>query len=139
MQALRYAEKKMSKYLSVVSAYLPSVNERLNYGTSRSKVAEVHLLFLIKTDHPQAPALVEKVRRYYSPVDSVFYLEKSKYLEASFAVHGSELRMEFYLELLSDFCKRRDRVFGVFPGSKFMLANQVSFRSFQISLSSIRG
>lgn len=139
MQALQYAEKKMSRYCSVYLAYLPSANECLNYGSSRSKVAEVYFLFLIKKDHPQADELVEKVQRYYFPVETPFYMEKNKYLEACIAVHGSELRMEFYLDLLRDFCNPMDRVFGVLSGTKFMLANQVSNLTLQLSLSSTRG
>lgn len=136
LQAQKYAERKMQRYILISSAYLPSPNERLNMGTSRSKCSEVFLHFLIKRDGPQASTLVDKVKRHYSSVPTFYYTEKSKYLEASFAVHGSELRMEFYLELVKDFCKPNERVFGVYPGSKFILANKVRF---SVSLSSSRG
>lgn len=125
VQALRFADKRMSKYICVSCAYTPSPNERLNLGTSRSKSSEVYLLFLIRKHHPRASALVEKVKQCYTAVDTSYYTERNKYLEACFSVHGSELRMEFYLELIKEFCKPQEKVFGVFSGSKFILANKV--------------
>jgi hypothetical protein len=130
VQALRYAQKKMPKYMCISSAYLPAANERLNLGTSRAKSTDVLLLFLIKKDHPKVNDLVAKVQPEYSAVKTSYYTERNKYLEACFAVHPSELRMEFYFGLLKDFCKPKERVFGVFPGSKFLLANRVRLLPF---------
>jgi hypothetical protein len=139
LQAEQYAERRMSKYVCLSSAYTPSAYERLNLGTSRSKSSEVHLLFLIREDHPDAPALVEKVKLNYTAGDSPYYTEKNKYLEACFAVHGFELRMEFYLELLSDFCNPADRIFGIYCGSKVVLASKVIGVLSCSCLSSTRG
>lgn len=82
-------------------------------------------MFLIRDDHPKKMELVRKVKLSYAPENCPYYTEKYKYLEASFAVHGYELRMEFYLELLKDFSEHASRVFGIYCGSKFILASKV--------------
>ena len=35
--------------------------------------------------------------------------------------------MEFYLELVQEFCKLGNGVYGIFTGTKFMIACQVGF------------
>ena len=111
---------------------MPSAYERLNLESSRSKCSEVYLLFLIRSAHPDSTALLEKVRPKDTAENTPYYTEKNKYLEASFAVHGYELRMEFYLELLSDFCDESSRVFGIYSGSKMILASKVIVHSFAV-------
>lgn len=41
----------------------------------------------------------------------------------------SELRMEFYIDLIRTYCKKRDSTLGVFCGSKFIVASLVSYKS----------
>lgn len=41
----------------------------------------------------------------------------------------SELRMEFYINLIRTYCDKGDSTFGVFSGSKFMVASLVNTSS----------
>jgi hypothetical protein len=52
-------------------------------------------------------------------------LEAGKYQELKYRLSSSELRMEFYLDLLFDFCRPRDRFLGVYSGSKCLVAAKV--------------
>jgi hypothetical protein len=59
----------------------------------------------------------------------VYYLDPSKNTEAKWRIEASELRMEFYLEILHAFAKREENVLGLYSGAKFMLAAKVYFHT----------
>ena len=50
-----------------------------------------------------------------------------QYKEAKYRINSMDLWMEFYLELVQDLCKPRDGIYGIFIGTKFMIACQERF------------
>jgi hypothetical protein len=52
-------------------------------------------------------------------------LEAGKYQELKYRLSSSELRMEFYLDLLFDFYRPGDRFLGVYSGSTCLMAAKV--------------
>jgi hypothetical protein len=88
---------------------------------------DVYLLFLVKKGRTQFEATKKKIKKAYRAADVPYYSDSGKYLEVKYRLHNSELRMEFYFELLRTFCKPRDNFLGIYTGSKCMLAAQVNF------------
>ena len=97
-------------------------NERL-YDRKRA-VGVVHLLFLIKKDSNENS---KSVKEYYIAPNIPYYTVIGQYKEVDYRINSMELRVEFYLELVQDFCKPGDEVYGIFTGMKFMIACWVGF------------
>ena len=66
-----------------------------------------------------------KILSEYRVPDIPYYLEAGKYQELKYRLSSSELRMEFYLDLLFDFCRPGDRFLGVYLGSNCLVAAKV--------------
>ena len=59
------------------------------------------------------------------PSDVPFYLEVGRYNEVKYRVEPSELRMEFYLEIMKLFCRARENFIGIHCNSKCLLVAKV--------------
>ena len=55
-----------------------------------------------------------------------YYSNMGKYNEVKYHVHSSELRMEFYLELMKLFCRARENFVNIHCSLKCLLAAKVS-------------
>jgi hypothetical protein len=69
--------------------------------------------------------LKTKIRSEYRTPDIPYYVEVRKYQDLKYRLYANELRMEFYLDLLFDLCRPRDRFLGVFTRSKCLVAAKV--------------
>ena len=120
--AIAYAQLVMIGYALKTSSYRAAKNERL-YDYKRA-VGEVHLLFLMKKG---SNVNSKSVKEYYIAPNIPYYTVIGQYKEADYRINLMELRMEFYLELVQEFCKPGDGVYGIFTGTKFMIVCRVQF------------
>jgi hypothetical protein len=134
LQAVVYAQRNMREYyIAKDSKYYPSKFERLYDQTTRQSSAigaGVYLLFMVKKDSPQFEAKKKRIKKEYRAADVPYYSESRKYMEAKYRLHNSELRMEFYFELLQTFCYPGKNFLSILSGSKCMLAARVSIQIF---------
>jgi hypothetical protein len=124
-QAAEYARESFTNYTIRESKYRPQNNERLYDASVRKQSPDVFLLFLVKNDDTEAQGLRGKILSECRAPDTPYYLEAGKYQELKYRLSSSELRMEFYLDLLFDFCRPRDRFLGVYSRSKCLVAAKV--------------
>jgi hypothetical protein len=125
VQAAEYARESFTNYTIRESKYIQEKNERLYDGSARKQSPDVFLLFLVKNDDTEAQGLRGKILSEYRAPDIPYYLETGKYQELKYRLSSSELHMEFYLDLLFNFCRPRDRFLGVYSGSKCLVAAKV--------------
>ena len=59
------------------------------------------------------------------PSDVPYYSEVERYNEVKYRVEPSELRMEFYLEIMKLFCRAGKNFVGIHCGSKCLLVAKV--------------
>jgi hypothetical protein len=124
-QAAEYARESFTNYTIQESKYIPAKNERLYDNSARKQSLDVFLLFLVKKGDKEAEGLRGKILSEYCAPDIPYYMEAAKYQELKYRLSSSELRMEFYLDLLVDFCRPGDRFLGVYSGSKCLVAAKV--------------
>lgn len=123
-QAIAYGEKYMKQYEVIPSRYIPAKNERLNDHTTRnSGKDELYLVFLVRAGRSDDR---KKVKSVYKAPNTNYYTVYGLYKEAHLRLNARELRMEFYIELLKTFCLPGENFWGVFSGTKCMLAARVS-------------
>ena len=63
---------------------------------------------------------------YTTPQTCVYYTDPSKNNEGKWRLRPTELRMEFYMNILQDFAAASENILAVFTGRKFMLAGKVN-------------
>ena len=63
---------------------------------------------------------------YTTPQTCVYYTDPSKNNEGKWRLRPTELRMEFYVNILQDFAAASENILAVFTGRKFMLARKVN-------------
>ena len=125
-QSTAFVRQFLSEYKTIQSVYRASKNERLDDTKTRVPPALVHLLFLFKRGDDRASRLRQNVRKEFTvPSDVPYYTDVGRYMEAKYRVYASELRMEFYFELLNLFCRAGENIVGIHSGAKFMLAAKV--------------
>jgi hypothetical protein len=124
-QAVEYARETFKNYTIRESKYIPAKNERLYDGLVRKQSPDVFLLFLVKNDDIEALGLRGKILSEYHALEIPYYLEAGKYQELKYRLSSSELRMEFYLDLLFEFCRPGDQLLGVYSGLKCLVAAKV--------------
>jgi hypothetical protein len=124
-EVVEYAGHNFMSYAIIQSKYIPAKNEQLYDQLARKQSADVFLMFLVKKDDREAESLKSKIRGEYRAPDIPYYVEAEKYQEIKYRLCASELRMEFYLDLLFDLCRLGDRLFGVFTSSKCLVATKV--------------
>ena len=116
----------MPEYESTYSVYRASRNERLNDTKTRAPPAAVYLLFLLKRGDDCASRLRQNVKAEFAVLSDVpYYSEVERYNEVKYRVEPSELRMEFYLEIMKLFCRVGENFVGIHCGSKCLLAAKV--------------
>jgi hypothetical protein len=124
-QAAEYARESFTNYSIRESKYIPAKNERLYDKTARKQSMDVILLFLVKKGDREAESLRAKIQSEYHAPDIPYYLEAGKYQELKYRLSSSELHMEFYLDLLYNFCKPGDRFLGVYTRLKCLVAAKI--------------
>ena len=116
----------MPEYESTYSVYRSSRNERLNDAKTRAPPAAVYLLFLLKRGNERASRLRKNVKAEFAvPSDVPYYSKVERYNEVKYRVEPSELRMEFYLEIMKLFCRAGENFVGIHCGSKCLLVAKV--------------
>ena len=113
-----------AKYVRKFSTYIPAKFERLEDlpATHRNARAPISLMFLIRHVDKDRINIPEE---FAAPNTSV-YTKPRKYQELEYRDQPSELRMEFYLQLLDLFCRPGDTIYSVFSGTKVLCAGLVS-------------
>jgi hypothetical protein len=119
VQAAEYARESFTNYTIRESKYIPAKNERLYDGYAQKQSPDVFLLLLVKNGDIEANGLRGKILSEYHAPDIPYYLE------LKYRLSSSELRMEFYLDFIFDFCKFGDRFLGVYSGWKCLVAAKV--------------
>ena len=86
----------------------------------------MYLLFLLKRGDDRASRLQQNVKAEFAVLSDVpYYSEVERYNEVKNRVEPSELRMEFYLEIMKLFCRARENFVGIHCSSKCLLAAKV--------------
>ena len=125
-QSADFVKRFLSEYESVHSVYRATKNELLDDAKTRAPPASVFFLFLFKRGDDRASRLSQNVRKEFTvPLDVPYYSDVGRYNEVKYRVYATELRLEFYFELLSLFYRANENVIGIHCGSKFMLAAKV--------------
>ena len=123
----------MPEYESTYSVYRASRNERLNDAKTRTPLATMYLLFLLRRGDDRASRLWQNVKAEFAiPSDVPYYSEVGRYNEVKYRVEPSKLRMEFsklrmefYLEIMKLFCRAGENFIGIHCGLKCLLAAKV--------------
>ena len=125
-QSADFVKRFLPEYESVHSVYRATKNERLDDAKTRVPPASVFFLFLFKRGDDRASCLRQNLRKEFTiPLDVPYYSDIGRYNEVKYRVYATELRLEFYFELLNLFCRANENVIGIHCGSKFMLATKV--------------
>ena len=125
-QSADFVKRFMPEYESTYSVYRSSRNERLNDAKTRASPAAVYLLFLLKRGDDRVSRLRQNVKAKFAiPSDVPYYSEVGRYNEVKYRVEPSELRMEFYLEIMKLFCRAGENFIGIHCGSKCLLEAKV--------------
>ena len=107
------------------SKYISAKNEQLYDESVRKQFPDVFFLFLVKNGDTKVDDLQGNILLEYPASNIPYYLEAGKYQELKYRLSLSELHMEFYLDLLFDFCRPRDQFLGVYSGSKYLVAAKI--------------
>ena len=125
--AMKFAETRMPEFDIMHSTYIPSKAEILNNVSTRGTAPDVPLLFLFKRGNAYADEARRRMKGIYTtPVTCVYYMDPSKNNKGKWRLRPTELRMEFYLNILQDFAAASENILDVFTGRKFMLAAKVT-------------
>ena len=124
--AIKFAETRMPEFDIMQSTYILSKAEKLNNISTRGTAPNVPLLFLFKRRNTYADEARGRMKGVYiTPQTCVYYTDSSKNNEGKWRLQPTELRMEFYLNILQDFAAASKNILAVFTGRKFMLAAKV--------------
>ena len=125
-QLADFMKRFMPEYESTYSMYRSSRNERLNDAKTRAPPTAVYLLFLLRCGNDRVSRLRQNVKAEFAvPSDVPYYSDVGRYNEVKYRVEPSELRMEFYLEIMKLFCRAGENFVGIHCGSKCLLAAKV--------------
>ena len=123
---MKFAETRMPEFDIMHLTYIPSKVEMLNNFSTRGTAPNVPLLFLFKRGNAYADEARRKMKGIYTtPVLCVYYTDPSKNNEGKWRLRSTELRMEFYLNILQDFAAASENILALFTARKFMLAAKV--------------
>ena len=124
--AMKFAETRMPEFDIMHSTYILSKAEMLNNVSTRGMAPDVPLLFLFKRGNAYADEARRRMKGIYTtPVTCVYYTDLSKNNEGKWRLQLTELRMEFYVNILQDFAAASENILAVFTGRKFTLAAKV--------------
>ena len=125
--AMKFAETRMPEFDIMHSTYIPSKAEMLNNVSTCGTAPDVPLLFLFKRGNAYADEARRSMKGVYTtPQTCVYYTDPSKNNEGKWRLRPTELRMEFYVNILQDFAAASENILAVFTGRKFMLAGKVN-------------
>jgi len=122
----KFAASRLKDFKMKISTYYPSKAKRLDNLSNRAMALPVKLVFLLKMNEEEEPKYSVALKRSFDTEDILYYREFSKNTEAKYRIHPTELRMEFYINLLERFCVKGENVIGVYTRAKFMIAAKVS-------------
>ena len=119
------------------SVYKACKAERLyDIPIRQAALPSVNLHFFYQRDVPSyIPGLIKP--EYVAP-NIAYYNDPRENHESKFRSRSSELRMEFYLDIIQNFASPGENFFGVYTGAKCMLAAKVVTPSIGGLLSSTR-
>ena len=124
--AIKFAETRMPEFDIMHSTFIPSKAEMLNNVSTHATAPDVPLLFLFKRGNAYADEARRRMKGIYTTlVTCVYYTDPLKNNEGKWRLRSTELRMEFYLNILQDFAATSVNILAVFTGCKFMLAAKV--------------
>ena len=124
--AMKFAKTRMPEFDIMHSMYIPSKAEMLNNVSTCGMALDVPLLFIFKRENAYADEACRRMKGIYTtPQTCVYYTDPSKNNEGKWRLRPTELRMEFYLNILQDFAAASENILAVFTGRKFMLAAKV--------------
>lgn len=124
-QALYFVEgnKVLNTYSIHFADYYLAKFERLgDFAAANAKTQRKILLLFLQS--PTNNVEVKIDLEFHAPNTAVFYKPRG-YNELAYRFFNTELRMEFYLWVVSKFCKPGEHVFFAFSGGKFTCAAQV--------------
>ncbi|KAG0594345.1 hypothetical protein M758_UG069000 [Ceratodon purpureus] len=124
-QVLTWVERNtLSGRRRFPSEYLPAPNERLGGHPVKSRIAmePVKLLFLIDDNVLENDGSTPEPLSKYTTPDHKLYKDNRKFNERRYAMYPSELRMEFYLQVLDTFCSTGGAVYQLYAGTKSLMA-----------------
>ena len=125
-QSANFVKRFMPEYESTYSVYRSSRNECLNDAKTHALPTAVYLFFLLKRRDDHASRLWQNVKAEFAvPSDVPYYSKVERYNEVKYRVEPSELRMEFYLEIMKLFCRAGENFVDIHYGSKCLLAAKV--------------
>ena len=123
---IKFAETRMPEFDIMHSTYVPSKAEMLNNVSTCGTAPDVPLLFLFKWGNAYADEARRRIKGVYTtPQTCVYYTDPLKNNEGKWRLWPTELRMEFYLNILQDFAPASENILAVFTGRKFILAAKV--------------
>ena len=123
-----FVKRWLPDFETMHSMYRSFKNERLNDAKTRAPPASVFLLFSFKRGDDRASRLRANVRKEFTvPVDVPYYSDVGRYMEVKYRIYATEMRMEFYFQLLQFFCRAGETIIGIHCGGKFMLAAKVCY------------
>ena len=113
-----------AKYVRKFSTYIPAKFEHLEDlpATHTNVRAPISLMFLIRHVDKDKINIPEE----FAAPNNFVYIKPRKYQELEYRDQPSELRMEFYLQLLDLFCCPRNTIYSVFSGTKILCDGLVS-------------
>ena len=124
--AIKFAKTRMPEFDIMQSTYIPSKAEMLNNISTRGTTPDVPLLFLFKRQNAYADEARGRMKGVYTTLQTcVYYTDPSKNNEGKWRLRLTELRMEFYLNILQDFATASKNILAMFTGCTFMLAAKV--------------
>ncbi|KAG0594754.1 hypothetical protein M758_UG106300, partial [Ceratodon purpureus] len=109
--------------------------QRLGGHPPKSRIAmePVKLLFLIDDNVLENVGSTPEPLSKYTTPDHPLYTDNRKFNERRYAMYPSELRMEFYLQVLDTFCSTGVAVYQLYAGTKsLMAAAMLSISSFVV-------
>ena len=128
--AIKFAETRMPEFDIMHSTYIPSKAEMLNNVSTRATALDMPLLFLFKWGNAYADEARRRMKGMYTtPQTCAYYTDPSKNNEGKWRLQPTELRMEFYLNILQDFAATSENILAVFTGRKSMLVAKVKIHA----------
>ena len=94
----------------------------MDLGEPKKKVSILSVFFLLKKAEDGSIKGIDSYKRDYKTTSVPFYVDYRFNSEHKYRVYRTELRMEFYIELLQSFTVSGDNVLSVYAGSKFLIA-----------------
>lgn len=125
-QAVAYAKLYlMETYDLKESLYITPENERLeDKQPGKRSMTNVYLLFLLKNGMNWTRT---SIREECEALHFEHHIRAGSYHKLQYRVSNVKLRMEFYINVILDFCEPNKHVLSILSGTKVMMAAIVSW------------